>query len=228
MPTRCRRSPRRCAALDVLAAASRAEVQRRLAADRARSRRRAVPDAEPASTRNDHFDWRINLLGDQRGDAAALRLSERAAAAPRFERAGARSSPARDSDYVAHRDGADFRPMFTQRRDRASSKMPATGCMRTSRRPCLRSGVARARDGRTRCRCAAELTRHDTTTRRRRHDGQPARSRARLPPLPDARQDLGHADQGDGHAARPGAGLLAGRRRGLHGDRRRPAARPAT
>ena len=59
------------------------------------------------------------------------------------------------------------------------------------------------------------------------HVRQPARSRPRLPPLPDARQDLGDPDQGDGHAARPGARLFAGRGRRLHGDRRATRPRPA-
>ncbi len=40
--------------------------------------------------------------------------------------------------------------------------------------------------------------------------------------VPDAREDRHRADQADGHAARPRAGLFAGRRRAGAGDRRRP------
>ena len=44
----------------------------------------------------------------------------------------------------------------------------------------------------------------------------------RLSPLSDARKDLGPADQGDDHPARPRAGLLARRRRRLPRHRARP------
>ena len=43
-----------------------------------------------------------------------------------------------------------------------------------------------------------------------------------LPPLSDAGEDLGHADQGHDHPARPGARLFARRRGRLHGDQARP------
>ena len=96
---------------DVMAAASRAEVQGRL--------QEAVPDPGVVSflmqnlvMHNDHFDWRINLVGI---GAAMPQLCGFPAdlLGARFDRpltviAGA------NSEYVAQRDGAAFRPMFTQ------------------------------------------------------------------------------------------------------------------
>jgi pimeloyl-ACP methyl ester carboxylesterase len=94
---------------DVVAAASRAEVQRRL--------QQRVPDPgvvpflmQNLVTRNDHFDWRLNLIGI----SAAMR---KLCAFP-SDLLGARfAGPVRviagqNSDYVAQRDGASFRPMF--------------------------------------------------------------------------------------------------------------------
>jgi len=94
---------------DVVAAASRAEVQGRL--------QQAVPEPgvvpflmQNLVMHNDHFDWRINLVGIS---AAVPQLCAFPSAllGARFERpltviAGA------NSQYVARRDGADFRPMF--------------------------------------------------------------------------------------------------------------------
>lgn len=99
--------------VDTLAAASRSEIAQRLA--------EALPDASVAPflmqnlvVRNAHFDWRINLTGIT---ASIDRLSDFPAELRglRFERplhviAGGRS------DYVARRDGAAYRPMFTQLR----------------------------------------------------------------------------------------------------------------
>lgn len=95
--------------IDMLAAASRAEVQQRLAL--------AVPDASVVPflmqnlvTHNDHVDWRINLAGitasiqslcDFPNELRRLRFG-----GPVQVIAGGRS------DYVLQRDGADFRPMF--------------------------------------------------------------------------------------------------------------------
>jgi esterase len=96
--------------VDVLAAASRAEVQRRL--------QQTVPDPgvvpflmQNLVMRNDHFDWRLNLLGINRAmpqlcDFPSAVLGLRFAG-PVTVIAGA------NSDYVAQRDGASFRPMFT-------------------------------------------------------------------------------------------------------------------
>jgi esterase len=96
--------------VDVVAATSRAEVQRRLlhsVADR-----HVVPFLmQNLVTRNDHFDWRLNLLGI----SAAMpqlcgfpsELLGARFAGPLKVIAGA------DSDYVAERDGASFRPMFS-------------------------------------------------------------------------------------------------------------------
>ena len=95
---------------DVMAAASRAEVQRRLEA--------TAPDPEVVPflmqnlvTRNDHFDWRINLMGI---GAAMSQLCSFPAEllgshydGPVTVIAGGRS------EYVAQRDGAAFRPMFS-------------------------------------------------------------------------------------------------------------------
>jgi pimeloyl-ACP methyl ester carboxylesterase len=94
---------------DVGAAASRAEVERRL--------RDSAPDAgvvpflmQNLVMRNDHFDWRLNLLAIT---AAMPQLSSFPSellgarfAAPLTVVAG------EASDYVAERDGAAFRPMF--------------------------------------------------------------------------------------------------------------------
>jgi pimeloyl-ACP methyl ester carboxylesterase len=97
--------------VDVLAAASRAEVQGRL--------QREVPDASVVPflmqnlvSHNDHFDWRINLLGISTAmpqlcgfptDLLGARFD-----GPLTVLAGANSS------YVEQRDGAAFQPMFTQ------------------------------------------------------------------------------------------------------------------
>jgi esterase len=94
---------------DVVAAASRAEVQRRL--------QHTVPDAgvvpflmQNLVTRNDHFDWRLNLLAIS---AAMPQLSGFPS-----ELLGARFAgpvtviAGEHSDYLAQRDGAAFRPMF--------------------------------------------------------------------------------------------------------------------
>lgn len=95
---------------DVLAAASRAEVQRRL--------EQRVPDGDVVPflmqnlvTRNDHFDWRLNLLGIS---AAMPQLC----AFPGELLAGRFGGPVTviagaDSDYVPDHDGSSFRPMFT-------------------------------------------------------------------------------------------------------------------
>jgi esterase len=97
--------------VDVMAAASRAEVQRLL--------QETVPDPgvvpflmQNLVLHNDHFDWRINLLGIG-GAMPQLCGFPAELLGARFERpvtviAGERS------DYVRHRDGADFQPMFTQ------------------------------------------------------------------------------------------------------------------
>jgi pimeloyl-ACP methyl ester carboxylesterase len=95
---------------DVVAAASRAEVQRRL--------QQAVPDhgvvpflMQNLVTRNDHFDWRLNLLGIS---AAMPRLCGFPSALSGLRFSGPVTVFAGErSDYVAQRDGASFRPMFT-------------------------------------------------------------------------------------------------------------------
>lgn len=95
--------------IDVFAAASRTEVQRRLQS--------TLPDPSVAGflaqnliNRNDHFDWRINL-GVITAEMARLSAFPEQLRELRFARqvtviAGA------DSAYVARRDGADFAPMF--------------------------------------------------------------------------------------------------------------------
>jgi esterase len=96
--------------VNVVAAASRAEVQRRLldsVADRD-----VVPFLmQNLVTRNDHFDWRLNLLGisatmPQLCTFPSALLGARFAG-PLKVIAGAQSN------YVAQHDGASFRPMFT-------------------------------------------------------------------------------------------------------------------
>lgn len=96
-------------AADVVAAASRAEVQRRL--------QQAVPDpgVVPFLMQNlvlhdDHFDWRINLMGIRASMPQLCGFPSELLGA-RFERpvtviAGDRS------DYVAQHDGSAFAPMF--------------------------------------------------------------------------------------------------------------------
>jgi pimeloyl-ACP methyl ester carboxylesterase len=94
----------------VLATASRTEVQRRL--------QQAVPDRgvvpflmQNLVTRNDHFDWRLNLLGIR---AAMPQLCTFPSALLGSRFAGPVTVIAgEDSDYVAQRDGASFRPMFS-------------------------------------------------------------------------------------------------------------------
>jgi len=96
---------------DVLAAASRAEVQRRL--------QQIVPDRgvvpflmQNLVTRNDHFDWRLNLLGIS---AATPQLCAFPSALLGSRFTGPVTVIAgENSDYVAQRDGASFRPMFAQ------------------------------------------------------------------------------------------------------------------
>ncbi len=96
--------------VDVVAAASRAEVQGRLA--NSVSDRGVVPFLmQNLVTRNDHFDWRLNLLGitasmDQLCSFPAALASERFDG-PLTVIAGA------NSDYVAQRNGASFHPMFS-------------------------------------------------------------------------------------------------------------------
>ena len=95
---------------DVLAAASRTEVQRRL--------QQAVPDRGVVAflmqnlvSRNDHFDWRLNLPGISSAMPQLCSFPS--------ELLGSRfTGPVTviagvDSDYVAQRDGASFRPMFS-------------------------------------------------------------------------------------------------------------------
>ena len=96
---------------DVMAAVSRAEVYGRL--------QQAVPDAgvvpflmQNLVMHNDHFDWRINLMGISAAMPQLCGFPSSLLGA-RFARpvtvlAGARS------EFVTQRDGAAFRPMFTQ------------------------------------------------------------------------------------------------------------------
>jgi esterase len=98
---------------EVLAAASRAEMQRRLAA--------LLPDAsvapflmQNAVTRNEHFDWRINLPVIA-ASLGALSDFPRALRGQRFHRpltviAG------EQSQYVPLRDASSYAPMFAQTR----------------------------------------------------------------------------------------------------------------
>ena len=69
-------------------------------------------------------------------------------------------------------------------------------------------------------RVRASICDEPQTHARRCQEALHRRRSARLPPHPDARQNLDHADQADGDAARPVAGLFAGRRRAGAGDRR--------
>ena len=96
---------------DVMAAASRTEVQRRL--------QQAVPDEgvvpflmQNLVTRNDHFDWRLNLMGIsasmQQLCVFPSELTDLCFKGPVTVIAG------EHSNYVAKRDGSSFRPMFTQ------------------------------------------------------------------------------------------------------------------
>ena len=95
---------------DAFAAASRAEVQRRL--------QQQVPDPavvpflmQNLVTRNDHFDWRLNLLG-LGATMSQLCAFPSALLGSRF--AGPVTVIAgEDSDYVVEHDGESFRPMFT-------------------------------------------------------------------------------------------------------------------
>lgn len=95
---------------DVAATGDRAEVQRRLL--------QTVPDPgfvpflmQNLVLRNDHFDWRINLLGMSASVNQLCRFPSTLLGAhfhqPVTVLAGANSS------YVLQHDGAEFRPMFT-------------------------------------------------------------------------------------------------------------------
>ena len=95
---------------DVITAATRAEVQRRLL-QQVPEQEKIVPFLmQNLVTLNDHFDWRLNLLGISAampglstfpGDLLGLRFD-----GPTTVIAGAQS------DYVADRGGASFAPMF--------------------------------------------------------------------------------------------------------------------
>ena len=95
--------------VDVVAAASRTEVQRRL--------QHTVPDdgvvpflMQNLVMRNDHFDWRLNLLGIA---AAMPQLCSFPSALLGLRYGGPVAVIAgEDSDYVTQHDGAAFRPMF--------------------------------------------------------------------------------------------------------------------
>lgn len=97
--------------IDMLAAASRSEVQQRLA--------ETVPDAgvvpflmQNLVMRNAHLDWRINLAGIAASIGALsdfpLELRSLRFRGPLHVIAGGQS------DYVAQRDGSDYRPMFAR------------------------------------------------------------------------------------------------------------------
>jgi esterase len=98
---------------DVMAAASRAEVQSRL--------RQTVPDQgvvpflmQNLVAQNEHFDWRLNLIGISASMPGLCSfpsdLLSRRFGGPSTVIAG------ENSHYVADRDGAAFRPMFERLR----------------------------------------------------------------------------------------------------------------
>jgi len=94
---------------DVMAAASRADVQGRL--------QRAVPDPgvvpflmQNLVMHNDHFDWRINLIGISAAMPQLCGFPSELLGA-RFARPVI-ALAGEHSDYVAQRDGSAFRPMF--------------------------------------------------------------------------------------------------------------------
>ena len=95
--------------VDVMAAATRTEVQARL--------RQAVPDPavvpflmQNLVMHNDHFDWRLNLLGISASMVQLCTFPSELVGA-RFERPVAVIAGA-NSDYVTESDGVEFRPMF--------------------------------------------------------------------------------------------------------------------
>ena len=96
---------------DVVAAASRAEVQGRL--------QQAVPDPgvvpflmQNLVMHNEHFDWRINLLGISAAMPQLCGFPTELLGAC-FERP-VTVIAGENSEYVAQRDGAAFEPMFSQ------------------------------------------------------------------------------------------------------------------
>lgn len=97
--------------IDVLAVASRSEVERRLQ-DEFGDRDVVSFLMQNLVARNDHFDWRMNLVGISASMAQLCAfpsaLLGSSYARPTTVIAGERS------DYVAQRDGASFRPMFRQ------------------------------------------------------------------------------------------------------------------
>jgi esterase len=98
---------------NVIAAATRAEVQARL--------RQAVPDPavvpflmQNLVVRNDHFDWRLNLLGISASMAQLCSFPSELLGL-RFEGAVAVIA-GEHSDYVTESDGVEFLPMFPRNR----------------------------------------------------------------------------------------------------------------
>jgi pimeloyl-ACP methyl ester carboxylesterase len=96
-------------ATNVGTAATRAEIQARL--------RQAVPDPtvvpflmQNLVVQNDHFDWRLNLLGISASMVQLCNFPSELLGA-RFERPVAVIAGA-NSDYVTESDGVEFRPMF--------------------------------------------------------------------------------------------------------------------
>jgi len=97
--------------IDVLAAATRAEVERRLQEE--------LADRDVVSflmqnlvARNDHFDWRMNLMGISTSMAQLCGFPSTLLGS-RYD-GPARVIAGEHSDYVTRRDGASFRPMFVR------------------------------------------------------------------------------------------------------------------
>ena len=64
--------------------------------------------------RNDHFDWRINLLGISAAMPPAVRLSRARCCGVRFDGPVTVHRAASTPTTSRRRDGADFGPMFSQ------------------------------------------------------------------------------------------------------------------
>ena len=181
-------------------------------------RRRAVPDAEPGHRTTTTSTGASTCVGDQRRDAAAVRIPGRTAraalpAAGDGDRRRARATS-------AQREGAGVPSDVRRAPGRGHRSRPPLG-------PCgAACGLPRSLQA-WRSLHGAALAALVAEPQARRPRRRPWRTSSETQPssttAAHARQDFGPPTKAMATAARPGAGLLPRRRRCLHGDRRRPA-----
>ncbi len=184
----------------------------------ARARLRAVPSAAPAASAPlPAARTRCSITPGAGAGAGAARLEARrrwkrysrvrsARHWPPGPSAVLRAMPAAVVRSFAHDHGAEA--AHTARCGRTPQRNPRIGPASSRRRPGQRTHFERPH-----------------RAQHRRQGRRTAPGRARIPRVSDPGQ-AGHCrDQADGQPARPGAGLLARRGRGLRGDRHRPGQR---